>query len=106
MHKAKKGHFYFFIKVECPFSFCYVLNQGSTQPVSVRTRKNLDISVTVVRIGPEARAGACSNPRSTSGTVAPKHTATSVFTASSRMDVPPSASPLVRFPAPRCDPRP
>ncbi len=44
-----------------------LVSHGKAAPASVNTRKNPDMSVIVVRIGPEARAGSWPSPRSTSG---------------------------------------
>ena len=57
-------------------------SRGSRVAAKLSTRKKPHMSVTVVRIGPEASAGSDSRRCSTSGTVPPIETATTVLSAS------------------------
>src|SRR5262245_60919773 len=78
---------------------CHIVKYGNTQAANVSTRKKPDISVIVVRIGPDASAGSCPSPRKMSGIDPPKHTATSVLTASAAATTAPSTQfPFQRYP--------
>ena len=59
---------------------------GSIPDAKLSTRKNPHMSVTVVRIGPDARAGSSRSALRPRGTRPPISTATMVFRARARAD--------------------